>query len=161
MAAKYNGQNCKFHLDTNCYIEMCSLCWYITTMKTENSPRFSLYKLAEYLFQLCLGVYMHITYFTVKCFVLKACVSFIHRSFAFYACPGKGFYGSTSIPSFQHSFVLSPWRQEKWETETTLVIGLHSLFYFLFKVKLYEPQLGAMCYPWTRTVLVCIRVIPM
>lgn len=96
---------------TQTAILTCADCWYFTTMKTKNKQRSSLYKLAEYLFQLCLRVYMHITYFTVKCFVLKACVSFIHRSFAFYACPGKGFYGSTSIPSFQHSFVLSPCRQ--------------------------------------------------
>ena len=120
----------------NCSTDTCWLCWDFITMKTKNSQGFTLCKLAEYLFQLCLGVYVHITYFTVKCFVLKACVPFIHRSFAFYACPRKGFYGSTSIPSFQHSFVLSPWRHWKWETETTLAIWLHSLFYSLFKRKI-------------------------
>lgn len=55
---------------------------------------------ANVLFKLCFGVDVHITDFTVKCFVLQACVSLIHRSFAFHTCPRKGFDSPASIPGF-------------------------------------------------------------
>lgn len=55
---------------------------------------------AVYLFKLCFRVDVHITDFTVKRFVLQTCVSLINWSFAFHACPRKGFDSPASIPSF-------------------------------------------------------------
>lgn len=55
---------------------------------------------SAYLFQLCLRVDVHVTDFTVKRFVLQACISLVRWAFAFHTCPGEGFDSPTSVPSF-------------------------------------------------------------